>query len=117
MDTPYRRGDIVLVDLEPAAGSEPGKTRPCVIVQNDIANRYSPVANIVPLTKAEHIKKWYPCVVSLGKDEDGLTADSAVLCNQIRTIDVKRRVKRGLGHVGRQKMIEIDEALRTHLGI
>jgi len=117
MGTPYRRGDIVLVDLEPAAGSEQGKTRPCVIVQNDIANRYSPVTNIVPLTKVGHIKKWYTCVVSLGKEEDGVTEDSAVLCNQIRTIDVKRRVKRKLGHVSRQKMSEIDEALRTHLGI
>lgn len=113
----YRRGDIVLVNLEPIVGSEQGKTRPCVIVQNDIANRFSPVTNIVPLTKATHIKRWYKCVVFLGREEDGIVEDSAALCNQIRTIDVKRRIVRKLGGIGQQKMMEIDDALKIHLGL
>lgn len=113
----YRRGDIVLVDLEPIKGSEQGRTRRCIIVQNDVANRYSPVTNIIPLTGAEHIKRWYPCLVPLGGEQDGLTRDAAAQCNQIHTIDVKRRVIRRTGRVGPEKMAEIDRALKIHLAL
>lgn len=113
----YKRGDIILVDLEPIRGSEQGKTRRCVIVQNDIANLYSPVTNIVPLTDAKKVKKWYKCLVFLNKKEQGLTKDSAAQCNQIRTIDKKERILDRLGYVSEEKMREIDEALRIHLAL
>ena len=111
----YVRGDIVLVDLEPVKGSEQGKTRHCVIVQNDIANRYSPVTNVIPLTRAKNVKRWYACLVPLSRDEEGLTEDTAAQCNQIRTIDVQRRILRKMGRVSSEKMREIVRALRIHL--
>jgi len=111
----YKRGDIILVDLEPIRGSEQGKTRRCIIVQNDIANLNSPVTNIVPLTDAKKVQRWYPCLIFLSKDEDGLTKDVAAQCNQIRTIDMKERIIKKKGRVSDRKMREIDEALKTHL--
>ena len=111
----YKRGDIILVDLEPVRGSEQGKTRPCVIVQNDIANHHSPVTNIVPITDAKNVKKWFKWLVFLGREELGLTKDAAVQCNKIRTVDMKERVIKKLGHISNQRMKEIDEAIKIHL--
>jgi len=115
MHIEYRRGDIILVDLEPVRGSEQGKVRPCIIIQNDIANKFSPVTNIIPVTDAKNVKKWYPCLVNLKKEESGLEKDSVAQCNQIRTIDAKRRIIKQIGHISEQKMIEVDRALKIQL--
>lgn len=117
MHIDYKRGDIVLVDLEPVRGSEQGKTRPCIIVQNDVANRFSPVINIVPLTDAKKVNKWYKCLVHLSKAEPGLDKDSAVQCNQIRTVYKKERILKKLGEVSEEKMKEINQALKIHLDL
>jgi len=117
MHSEYRRGDIILVDLEPVRGSEQGKVRPCIIVQNDIANKFSPVTNIIPLTDAKNIRKWYPCLVNLKKEESGLDKDSVAQCNQIRTIDAERRIIKQIGHINKQKMQEIDRALKIQLAL
>jgi len=117
MHTVYRRGNIILVDLEPVRGSEQGKVRSCIIIQNDIANKFSPVTNIVPLTDANNIKNWYPCLVHLKKEEFGLKKDSVAQCNQIRTIDAEKRIIKSIGHINRQKMSEIDQALKIQLAL
>ena len=112
-----RRGDIVLVDLDPVKGSEQGRTRPCIIVQNDIANRFSPVTNIIPLTDARNVKKKYPCLIFLSKKENGMAKNSVAQCNQIRTIDAENRIVKKIGSIKEQKMKEIDQALRIHLDL
>jgi mRNA interferase MazF len=117
MHTEYKRGDIILVDLELVRGSEQGKVKPCIIVQNDIANKFSPVTNIIPVSDAKNVRKWYPCLVSLKKEESGLEKDSVAQCNQIRTIDAERRIIKQIGHLGEQKMKEIDRALRIQLAL
>lgn len=117
MHTEYRRGDIVLVDLEPVRRSEQGRVRLCIIVQNDIANTFSPVTNIIPVTDLKNVRKWYPCLVNLKKDESGLEKDSVAQCNQIRTIDAGRRIIKQIGHISVQKMIEIDRALKIQLAL
>lgn len=117
MHTDCRRGNIILVDLEPVRGSEQGKVRPCIIIQNDIANKFSPVKNIVPLTDAKNIKKWYPCLIYLKKEEFGLDKDSVAQCNQIRTIDAEKRIIKSIGHISNQKMKEIDQALKIQLAL
>ena len=117
MHTEYRRGDIILVDLEPVRGSEQGKVRPCIIVQNDIANKFSPVTNIIPVTDVKNVRKWYPCLVNLKKDESALEKDSVAQCNQIRTIDAERRIIKQIGHINEQKMKEIDRALKIQLSL
>ena len=112
----YKKGDIVLVDLEPIKGSEQGKTRRCVIIQNNIANLYSPVTNIIPLTDAKNVKKWYKCLVPLSKSEKGLTKDVAAQCNQIRTIDKSRIIKK-IGSLNQSTMEKVDMAIDVSLGL
>lgn len=113
----YRRGDVILVDLEPVRGSEEGKVRPCIIVQNDIANKFSPVTNIIPVTNAKNVKKWYPCLVYLKKEEFGLEKESVAQCNQIRTIDAENRIIKTIGHISEQKMKDINQALKIQLAL
>jgi mRNA interferase MazF len=117
MHTEYRRGDIVLVDLEPVRGSEQGKVRPCIIIQNDIANKFSPVTNIIPVTDVKNVRKWYPCLVNLKKDESELEKDSVAQCNQITTIDAERRIIKQIGHISVEKMKEIDRAIKIQLAL
>lgn len=108
-----RRGDIYLVSLDPVIGSEEGKTRPCVIIQNNIANTNSPVTIIACVTSKPRKKK-YPQDVYVSATETGLDRDSIVLLNQIRTVD-KRRLIRKIGTIPHYKLQAIDEALRISL--
>ena len=104
-----RRGEIYLVDLEPVKGSEQGKTRPCVIIQNDYGNTHSPVTIIACIT-SNLDRRGYPTNVFIATRETGLDFDSVVLLNQIRTVD-KTRLKRKIGEISPAKMLEVDEAL------
>ena len=110
------RGMVVLVDLEPVVGHEQGRTRPCVVVQNDIGNRYSSTIVIVPLTDAAHIKKPSPIYVQVKKGDGGATKDSFVLCDQIRTVD-QRRFRSVFGTLAPETMAAIDKALLISLGL
>jgi len=110
-----RRGDIFLVSLDPVRGSEQGKTRPCVVIQNDVGNDHSPVTIIACIT-SNLGRKEYPTNVCISAHETGLDCDSVVLLNQIRTVD-KTRLLRRIGRVPDYKLIEIDEALKISLGM
>ena len=87
------KGEIYLADLNPTVGSEIAKTRPVLIVSNDINNQYAATGTIVPITSTT--EKIYPFEVFLPKDEGSLTNDSKAKANQIRTID-KLRLKSDL---------------------
>jgi len=65
----------------------------------------------------KNVRKWYPCLVNLKKDESALEKDSVAQCNQIRTIDTERRIIKQLGHIGVEKMKEIDRALKIQLAL
>jgi len=110
----FRRGDIWTVDLEPVVGSEQGKARPALIVQNDIGNLYSPVLIVAALTSGEEAR--YDVQVEVKAPEGGLSHSSLVLLNQIRTID-KRRVGRYWGHLSAETMQRVDEAIKISLGL
>ena len=109
-----RRGDIWTVDLEPVVGSEQGKARPALIIQNDIGNHYSPVLIVAALTSGERAR--YDLQVEVKAPEGGLHHNSLVLLNQIRTID-KRRVGRFWGRLSPQSMRYVDKAIRISLGL
>lgn len=106
------RGAICLVKLDPVEGSEIGKTRPAVIVSNDINNEYADTVTIVPVTTS--IEKIYPFEVMLRKNVSGLKEDSKVKANQIRTID-KKRIKKVVGRISEKLMDQIEEAIKIHL--
>ncbi len=110
-----KRGDIVLTDLEPAKGSEQGKTRPCLIVQNDIGNMLSPTTIVVAISSK--IEKEYPFTVLVSQGEGNLPKDSLVLCNQIRTVSKQHRLIKKIGSLKPETMKKVDDALKTSLAL
>lgn len=111
-----RRGDIYLVNFDPTIGREIKKTRPAVIIQNDISNEYSPVVIVAAITSYQTNYKIYPTEVIVSYRESGLDHDSLVLLNQIRTID-KQRLLLKVGKVESEILHKIDRALEVSLGI
>ena len=114
-----RRGDIHSVDLDPARGSEANKRRPAVFVSNDAANATAArlgrgVITVVPVTS--NIDRVYPFQVLLPAAETRLDRDSKAQAEQIRSIAVERVGDR-LGVVPNSIMLDVDEALRLHLGL
>ncbi len=110
-----RRGEVYLVSLDPTVGAEIRKTRPAVVVQNNPANRRSPITIVAALT-SQFEEPLYPTEVRVRAPEGGLTADSVVLLNQIRSVDKGRLVRR-LGVLNTETMKEIDRALLLSLGL
>ena len=107
-----KRGDVYLVSLEPVVGSETGKTRPAVVVQNDLANRTSPTVNVIPVTSST--ARVFPFQVRLGAGEGGLERAGKALCEQIRTVS-RQRLKRRLGQLPPERLREIRAAVDRHL--
>ena len=103
------------MSLDPTVGAEIRKTRPAVVVQNDPANRRSPVTIVAAVT-SQFEEPLYPTEVLVRAPEGGLTADSVVLLNQIRSVDKGRLVRR-LGVLKAETMKEIDRALLLSLGL
>jgi len=112
----YHRGDVVEVDFAPARGSEPDKVRPCVIIQNDVGNKYSPVTIVAAITGAENVPRKYPVDVAVHKREGGLKKDSVVQCNLVRCVD-ESRIQRQLGKLSETSMEEVDKALKISLAL
>lgn len=111
-----KRGDVILVDLEPVKGSEAGKKRPCVIIQNDIGNKFSSTTIVAIITSQKEISKEYPTDVWVDKNNGGLTLDSIIQGDQIRTISKERTVKK-LGHLDDLIMKKVDKAIKISLGL
>jgi mRNA interferase MazF len=109
-----RRGEIYWVNLDPVIGSEISKTRPGLIISNNINNEVADVVTVLPLTSNVH--KIYPFEVLLTKKISGLTADSKVKANQIRSVD-KKRLGKLIGFVSESTLKKIEIALKLHLGL
>lgn len=115
MVMPCRRGEVYFVDLNPVPGREQGGRRPVLIVQNDIGNQFSPVTIVAAITSAV-AGKAYPIEVRLPSGAGGLPKESAVLLNQIKTID-KTRLETRVGELDAPTMRQVDEALKISLGL
>ena len=110
-----RRGDIFYGDLSPVIGSEQGGVRPVLIIQNDIGNKYSPTVIVAAITSQINKAK-LPTNVELEALKYGITKDSVILLEQIRTID-KRRLKEKIGHLSEELMKQVDIALQISFGL
>lgn len=110
-----RRGSLVLVNLDPVIGSEQGKTRPVLVLQNDTGNKLSPTTIIAPVTSKIFSKK-FPTNVEIDNSNSPLKQKSTILLNQIRTID-KQRIIKIYGRISSSKMKEVDEAIMISLGL
>ncbi len=110
-----KRGDIYYADLSPVVGSEQGGVRPVLIVQNDVGNRHSPTVIAAAITS--HCEKAkLPTHIEVTGEGCGLSKDSVVLLEQIRTID-KRRLKERMGTLDEDAMSEINRALSISFGL
>ena len=114
---PLLRGDVYLVNLDPIVGKEIGKARPAVIIQNDIGNKFSPVTIIAPISSVKEITKPLPIMIFLNKGEGGLSEDSYVDCGQIRTVDKDQRLITKFGTLDKNKMLDVDKALKVSLSL
>ncbi len=110
-----RRGEVYLVNFDPTIGAEIKKTRPALIVQNDIANKYSPITIVAAIT-SKFTSPLYPTEVLLRAAKAGLAAESVVVVNQIRAVDKQRLVKR-LGILSSETMQEVNRAIELCLGL
>ncbi|ELZ45922.1 MazF family transcriptional regulator [Halorubrum californiense DSM 19288] len=111
-----RRGDVVIVDLDPTEGSEQRGTRPCLVVQNDVGNENAPTTIVVPFTTAQR-GELYPFEVAVSAAESPLREDSVALCSQVRTVSIRHRIADNVGSVPDARLEEVDEALRYSLGL
>jgi mRNA interferase MazF len=110
--TASRRGEVWLVSFDPTVGAEIKKTRPALIIQNDVANRHSPITIVAALT-SRFTQPLYPTEVLVEAPEGGLTVDSAVLLNQIRSIDAARLIRR-LGRLTHETVRGVGRVASTH---
>lgn len=110
-----KRGEIYYADLSPVVGSEQGGIRPVLIVQNDVGNRHSPTVIAAAIT-SQREKAKLPTHIELHADKCGLSKDSVVLLEQIRTID-KKRLKERMGELDTPAMDQVNNALSISFGL
>ena len=115
MDTTVKRGDIFYADLSPVIGSEQGGTRPVLIVQNDTGNRHSPTVIAAAIT-SQTGKASLPTHINIPGGSVGLSKDSVILLEQVRTID-KRRLREKMGRLDDQHMSLVDNAIAVSFGL
>ena len=112
--TPIHRGDIWLVNLDPTIGAEIRKTRPAVVISNDISNQCSATVTVLPVT--DRGDKVFPIETDIPGKAGGLSKPSKIKCHQIRTVD-KQRLVRFLGVLPDHVVHAAEKALCLHLGI
>jgi mRNA interferase MazF len=110
-----KRGDIYYADLSPVVGSEQGGMRPVLIVQNDTGNRHSPTVIAAAIT-SQAGKARLPTHIELSAKHFGLSRDSVILLEQIRTLD-KSRLRERMGQLDAATMNRVDSAIAVSFGL
>ncbi|MCX5885603.1 MAG: type II toxin-antitoxin system PemK/MazF family toxin [Proteobacteria bacterium] len=106
-----KRGDVFLVNFDPTVGAEAKKTRPAVVVSNDINNVHSPIISISPITS--NVTRVYSFEVEIPAGTSGMRTRSKVMVNQTRAVDKVRLIKK-LGRLSDESIEDINHALRLH---
>ena len=110
-----KRGELYYADLSPVVGSEQGGVRPVLIVQNDIGNKYSPTVIAAAITSQINKAK-LPTHIEVNAQMYGLSKDSVILLEQVRTID-KKRLKEKIGRLDDELMNKVNEAISISFGL
>ena len=108
-----KRGDIFLINFDPTIGHEIKKTRPALVIQNNIANQYSPITIVAAIT-SKFSNPAYPTEIVMTPVESGLNIPSAVLLNQLRSVDRQRLIKR-IGRASLSTMQRVNQAIQISL--
>jgi mRNA interferase MazF len=109
-----RRGDVVIVRLDPAEGHEMKKTRPAVVVQNDVGNENSSTTIIAPATGTYG---GYPFEVLVEATDSPFEKDSSIRLDQIRVVSIEERIDSVVGSLDTETMNAVDDALKLSLGL
>lgn len=109
-----QRGDVVIVRLDPAEGHEMKKTRPAVVVQNDVGNRNASTTIVAPATGTY---RDYPFEVLVEATASPFEKDSSVRLDQIRVVSIQKRIHSVLGSLDAETMTAVDDALELSLGL
>ena len=109
------RGEVFYADLSPVVGSEQGGIRPVLIIQNEIGNRHSPTVIAAAITSQQN-KARLPTHIEIEARTYGLTKNSVVLLEQVRTLD-KRRLRERMGCLDEKAMQRVDGAIAISLGL
>ena len=115
MESTVRRGEIYYADLSPVVGSEQGGVRPVLIVQNDTGNRHSPTVIAAAIT-SQTGKARLPTHIELSARSYGLSRDSVILLEQIRTLD-KSRLRERMGQLDAPTMDRVNNAIAVSFGL
>lgn len=108
-----RRGEVWLVNWNPARGSEQAGTRPALVIQNDIGNEKASTTIVAGISSSVKI---FPMNVKVDPPEGGLGLASIVKTSQILTVD-KKRLERRLGQLSSEKMKEVNLAIKLSLDL
>ena len=109
------RGEVYLVSFDPTVGHEIQKTRPAVVIQNDVSNQYSPIT-VVAAISSQFSQPPFPREVVIEPADSDLPKRSAVIANQIRSVD-RLRLQKKIGRLSRQNMERVGEAIKISLGV
>ena len=110
--TKIKRGDIVWVNLDPTIGDEAAKTRPCLIIQNDLGNRHSKKTIVAPFLKAKN----YPFIVNVApSSQNGLDKERGLDLSHIRSVSIQR-INNKLGSIEAKYWSDIKKAILIQLG-
>jgi len=109
-----RRGDVVIVRLDPAEGHEMEKTRPAVVVQNDAGNEHSSTTIVAPATGT---CRGYPFEVLVEAGDSPFETDSSIRLDQIRVVSIERRIHSVVGTLDGATMDDVDQALKVSLAL
>lgn len=110
-----KRGDVWLADLNPIRGSEQSGTRPVLIFQNNVINKFTSTALTIPFTTNLR-RASLPSCLQIPKGEGGLASDSVALCHQLRVLDKTRLLKK-LGEVNIRTLSAIEICVKFTIGM
>lgn len=113
-ETDVRRGYVVIVRLDPAEGHEMKKTRPAVVVQNDVGNANSSTTIVAPATGTY---RGYPFEVLVEADDSPFEKDSSIRLDQVRVVSIEKRIHSVVGSLDADTLAKVDDALKLSLGL
>ena len=115
MSSSLERGIVVRVRFDPTEGREIRKTRPAIVVSNDVACRFDAVVQVVPVTTLPD-RELRPYESRCGSAASGLAKPSRAVANQIRTVS-RNRIGQTIGRLTPGETVELDRALRIQLAL
>ena len=108
-----KRGEVWLVNWNPARGSEQAGKRPALVIQNDIGNEKAPTTIVAAISSSMRL---YPMNVKINPPEGGLDRPSIIKTSQILTV-AKGRLEKRLGRFDKDRMDDVDKAIKLSLAL